>query len=272
MLSNSSSALGKTYEKLSSGQRINKASDDAAGLAIAASLKVNAKIATVAIRNAQDGISALAVADGALSSIGSVLDRLGELAEQSANGTYSSVQRSALHQEFVALGSEIERIATTTTFNGVNLLASGASAVSFQIGFDSSSLSQIVMDPNGGASLQKLGLAGTNSSTLTFSLNDSTSDLAQSAARSALAAVNGAITSLTTLRGSLGTVEARLQSAISNLTTSRENIQAAESRIMDVDVAAEAAELTRLNILQQAGSAVLAQANQQPSLAVSLLR
>ena len=272
MLANSSNALGKTYEKLSSGQRINRASDDAAGLAIAASLRVNSKIATVAIRNAQDGISALAVADGALSSIGSVLDRLGELAEQSANGTYSSVQRSALHQEFVALGSEIERIATTTTFNGVNLLASGASAVSFQIGFDSSSLSQIVLDPSGGASLEKLGLAGTNSSTLTFSLNDTTTDFAQSAARSALAAVNGAITSLTTLRGTLGTVEARLQSAISNLTTSRENIQAAESRIMDVDVAAEAAELTRLNILQQAGSAVLAQANQQPALAVSLLR
>ena len=151
-------------------------------------------------------------------------------------------------------------------------LLSGAQQIAFQIGFDGASTSQIVLDQAGGATLQKLGLAVSGSSALTYSLTGGTTDYAQSAARAALAAVTTAITSLNTLRGTLGTVEGRLQSAITNLTTSRENIQAAESRISDVDVAVEAAELTRLNILQQAGSAVLAQANQQPQLAVSLLR
>lgn len=271
LLGAASDNLNKTYEKLTSGQRINRASDDAAGLAIAESLRVNARLATVAVRNAQDGISAIAVADGALASIGGVLSRLAELTQQAANGSYSSVQRSALQAEFDTLGSEIERIAVTTTFNGVSLL-SGTAQIAFQIGFDGASTSQITLDQNGGATLQRLGLATTGSSALTYSLTGSSTDYAQSAARAALAAVNTAITSLNSLRGTLGTVEGRLQSAITNLTTSRENIQAADSRISDVDVAVEAAELTRLNILQQAGAAVLAQANQQPQLAVQLLR
>jgi len=271
LLGASSEKLTRTYEKLTSGQRINRASDDAAGLAIAESLRVNARLATVAVRNAQDGISAIAVADGALASIGGVLSRLAELTQQAANGSYSAVQRSALQAEFATLGSEIERIAVTTTFNGVSLL-SGSSQITFQVGFDGQSTSQVMLDQNGGATLQRLGLAGSGSSALTYSLTGDSTDYAQSAAREALAAVNSAITSLNTLRGTLGTVEGRLQSAITNLTTSRENIQAADSRISDVDVAVEAAELTRLNILQQAGAAVLAQANQQPQLAVQLLR
>lgn len=271
LLGQSSESLNRTYERLTSGQRINRASDDAAGLAIADSLRVNARLATVAVRNAQDGISSIAVADGALASIGGVLSRLAELSQQAANGSYSSVQRSALEAEFATLGSEIERIAVTTTFNGVSLL-SGTQQISFQIGFDGASTSQIVLDQNGGATLQRLGLAVTGSSALSYSLTGTSTDYAQSSARAALAAVNAAITSLNTLRGTLGTVEARLTSAITNLTTSRENIQAAESRISDVDVAVEAAELTRINILQQAGAAVLAQANQQPQLAVQLLR
>ena len=271
LLGQSSESLNRTYERLTSGQRINRASDDAAGLAIADSLRVNARLATVAVRNAQDGISSIAVADGALASIGGVLSRLAELSQQAANGSYSSVQRSALEAEFATLGSEIERIAVTTTFNGVSLL-SGTQQISFQIGFDGASTSQIVLDQNGGATLQRLGLAANGSSALTYSLTGSSTDYAQSSARAALAAVNAAITSLNTLRGTLGTVEGRLTSAITNLTTSRENIQAAESRISDVDVAVEAAELTRINILQQAGAAVLAQANQQPQLAVQLLR
>lgn len=271
LLGESSNKLNGTYERLTSGQRINKASDDAAGLAIAESLRTTSRLASVAVRNAQDGISAISIADGALSSIGSVLSRLAELTQQGANGSYSTVQRSALQNEFQTLGSEIERIAVTTAFNGVALL-SGSQTITFQIGFDGASTSQIVMDANGGATLQKLGLAATGSSALTYSLTGTSSDYAQSAARAALAAVNTAITSLNTLRGNLGTVEGRLNSAITNLSTTRENIQAAESRISDVDVAVEAAELTRLNILQQAGAAVLAQANQQPQLAVQLLR
>ncbi len=271
LLGAASESLNKTYEKLTSGQRINRASDDAAGLAIADSLRVNARLATVGVRNAQDGISAIAVADGALGSIGGVLSRLAELTQQAANGSYSAIQRSALQAEFATLGSEIERIAVTTTFNGVSLL-SGTAQITFQVGFDGASTSQIQLDQNGGATLQRLGLATVGSSALTYSLTGTSTDEAQSSSRAALAAVNTAITSLNSLRGTLGTVEGRLQSAITNLTTSRENIQAAESRISDVDVAVEAAELTRLNILQQAGSAVLAQANQQPQLAVQLLR
>jgi flagellin len=266
-----SQKLNETYQKLSSGQRINRASDDAAGLAIAESLRVNQRVAAVAIRNAQDGISAIAVVDGALASMTQVLGRLAELAQQAGNGSYSMTQRSALQAEFQTLGSEIERIAATTTFNGVTML-SGAQVLNFQVGFDAASTSQIALNQGGGATLQRLGLAATGSSALTYSLSGTSSDFAQSAARAALAAINGAVTSLNTLRGDLGTVESRLNSAITNLSTSRENTIAAAARITDADVAVEAAELTRLNILQQAGAAVLAQANQQPSLAVQLLR
>jgi flagellin len=257
------------FERLSSGQRINKASDDAAGLAIADSLRADQRVATVAIRNANDGISAIAIADSALGQIGGVLSRLAELSEQSANGVYSVDQRSALANEFIALASEIERIAVTTEFNGVALL-SGNSSVILQVGFDAASTSQIGFTGVQGT-LAALGLAGANNSALTYSINASTSDLAQSASRAALDAVNGAIQSLATQRGTLGATESRLRVAINNLSVSRENFAAAESRIRDADVAAEAAELTRLGILQQAGAAVLAQANQQPSLALSLL-
>ena len=151
-------------------------------------------------------------------------------------------------------------------------LLSGTQNIVFQVGFDGASTSQIVLNQGGGATLQNLGLATAGSSLLAYSLTGTTTVYAQSAARSALVAVSAALTSLNTLRGTMGTVESRLQSAIINLGTSRENILAAESRISDVDVATEAAELTRLNILQQAGAAVLAQANQQPQLAVQLLR
>jgi flagellin len=266
-----SEALNKTYQKLSSGQRINRASDDAAGLAIAESLRINQRVASIAIRNAQDGISTIAITDGALSSITQILGRLAELAQQAGNGSYSTTQRSALQAEFETLGSEIERIAATTVYNGVSLL-SGSQLINFQVGFDGASTSQIVLDQGGGATLQKLGLAGTGTSALTYSLSGTSSDFAQSAARAALAAINNAVVSVNALRGTLGTVEARLGTAIQNLSTSRENTLAAEARITDADVAVEAAELTRLNILQQAGAAVLAQANQQPQLAVQLLR
>lgn len=268
-----SDALAKTFERLSSGQRINRASDDAAGLAIADSLKADQRVATVAIRNANDGISTIAIADSALGEIGNVLSRLAELAEQSANGVFSAQQRSALSNEFVALGSEIERIANTTTFNGVRLL-SGTQTITLQVGFDSRSTSQISFAGVQGT-LQALGLANTGSSSLSYSIVDSqaapSTVNAQSAARLALDAIQGAIGSLAATRGTLGAVESRLQVSINNLSVARENFAAAESRIRDVDVASEAAELTRLGILQRAGAAVLAQANQQPSLALSLL-
>jgi flagellin len=268
-LGRATDSLSAVYDRLSSGQRINKAADDAAGLAIADSLQAQQRVATVAIRNANDGISTVAIADGALSEIGGVLSRLAELAEQSANGVFSTTQRSALQNEFTALGSEIERIAVTTTFNGVRLL-SGSSGVSLQVGFDSASTSQIsITNVNG--TLNALGLAANNSSSLTFSISGSTISDGQSASRLALDAVNAAISSLASTRGNLGAAESRLRVAINNLQVARENFASAESRIRDADVASDAAELTRIGILQQAGAAVLAQANQQPQIALSLL-
>lgn len=269
-LGKSTDALNRVYEKLSSGQRINRASDDAAGLAIAEGLRADARIASVATRNANDGISVIAIADSALSEIGNVLGRLAELAEQSANGTITTGQRSALAAEFTALGSEIERIANNTEFNGVKLL-SGGSSISFQVGIKGADAnSQITLNGVQGT-LNALGL-GTTAGALTYSVNDTTNGFAQTSAKTALDAVKNAITSLTTSRGTLGSTESRLSVAISNLQTARENFLAAEGRIRDVDVASEAAELTRLGILQQAGASILAQANQQPQLALSLLR
>ncbi len=268
-LATATSKLGSTFEKLSSGQRINKASDDAAGLAIADSLRADQRVASVAIRNANDGISTIAIADSALSEIGNVLSRLAELSEQSANGVFSPEQRSALSNEFVALASEIERIAVTTEFNGVKLI-SGSNTLSLQVGFNSGSVSQISFTGVQGT-LTSLGLAATNTSSLSYSLNGINIEQGQSASRLALDAVNSAISSLASTRGTLGAAESRLNVAINNLSVARENFAAAESQIRDTDVAQQAAELTRLGILQQAGSAVLAQANQQPSLALSLL-
>ena len=268
-LGNSTLSLQRTFERLSSGLRIVRASDDAAGLAIAESLRADQRIASVAIRNANDGISLITISDGALSEMGNVLSRMAELSEQSANGVLSSTQRSALDAEFKALGSEIERIAVTTEFNGLKLL-SGGDTVSLQIGFNSQTVSQISYSGVDGT-LAALGLAPTGASQLIYSLNDTSTALGQAAARSALDAVRGAISSLTSNRGTLGAAESRLRVTITNLQVARENFASAESQIRDVDVASEAAELTRLNILQQAGSAVLAQANQQPALALSLL-
>ena len=263
-------ALGEVYQQLSSGLRINKASDDAAGLAIADSLKASGRVASVAVRNANDGISTVAIADGALGEIGNVLSRLAELSEQSANGTFSTQQRSALQNEFSALGSEVERIAITTKFNGVALL-SGGNSITLQVGFDSASTSQIQIT-NVAGTLTALGLAGSNSSSLSYSISGSTILDGQSASRLALDAINQAIGSLAQTRGNLGAAESRLRVSINNLNVAKENFAAAESRIRDVDVASAAAELTRLGILQQAGSSILAQANQAPQLALSLLR
>ncbi len=268
-LDESTSRLTTSYERLSSGLRINRARDDAAGLAIAESLKADARIASVAIRNASDGISVVSIADQAIGQIGNVLARLAELAEQSANGVFANSQRSALNNEFQALTSEIERIAFTTEFNGLRLLSGGGQVV-FQVGFKGNSLSQVTYS-GVEATLDALGLAGAGSSAPLYSIIGATDLESQSAARQALDAINAAITSVTRNRGQLGAAESRLEVTISNLQVARENFKAAESRIRDVDVASEAAELTRLNILQQAGAAVLAQANAQPQLALQLL-
>jgi len=269
-LSQSGKGLQTAYERLSSGLRINRASDDAAGLAIAENLKADSRVASVAIRNASDGVSIIAITDGAIGSITNILSRLAELAQQSANGVYSNGQRSALQLEFTALMSEVERVASTTEFNGLKLLSAG-DTVTFQVGFDGSSSSRVTYS-GVQATLAAMGLAAANSSTHAYSVTGLTDIESQSASRLALDAIKSAITSLTRNRGTLGAAESRLETTISNLQVARENFTAAESRIRDADVAAEAAELTRLTILQQAGTAILAQANQQPQLALRLLQ
>ena len=261
--------LSLAYNKLSSGYRINRGADDAAGLAIAESLKSQSRIAGQAIRNTNDGISTIAIADGALGEVANILSRLAELASQSANGTLSTSQRSVVSNEFVALSSEIERISQVTEFNGIKLL-SGTNSITIQVGTGSTAASQIGYQ-NQLATLQGIGLGSTGGA-LVYSINGTTNDNAATAARLALDAVYAAIYSVGASRGVLGGIESRLSTAIANLGVARENLIAAESRIRDVDVAEEAANLTRLNILQQAGTSVLAQANQLPSLALQLLR
>ena len=268
-LDSTGSKLSDSFSKLSSGYRINSGADDAAGLAIAESLRAQSRIASQAIRNTNDGISTIAIADGALGEVGNILNRLAELASQAANGTLSTQQRSVVSNEFVALSSEIERVAAVTEFNGIKLL-SGTNTITIQVGTGSGVSSQIGYT-NQLATLQGIGL-GTAGGALTYSINGSTDAAAATAARLALDAVYAAIYSVGASRGILGGVESRLTTAITNLGVTRENLVAAESRIRDVDVAEEAANLTRLNILQQAGTAVLAQANQLPSLALQLLR
>jgi len=261
--------LSDSFNKLNSGQRVNKGADDAAGLAISESLKAQARIAGQAIRNTNDGISTIAIADGALGEVANILTRLAELASQSANGTLSVAQRSVVQNEFVALGSEIERISQVTEFNGIQLL-SGSQSITIQVG-TGSTVDNRVSYSSQLATLQGLGL-GDSSGSLTFSINAGSNDEAATASRLALDAVYSAIYSVGAARGVLGGVESRLSTAINNLSVAKENYTGAESRIRDIDVAQEAASLTRYNILQQAGTSVLAQANQLPSLALQLLR
>ncbi len=268
-LANATSKLASTFERLSSGLRINRPSDDAAGLAIAESLRADARIASVAIRNANDGVSMISITDAALESVGSILIRMAELAEQSANGTYSTSQRSALATEFLALGSEVERIATTTEYNDIKLL-SNSQSITLQVGLNGNSSSQIRIQSVIGT-LFGIGLASNGSSSLTYSIQANSDAASISAARNAIDAVGSAISQVSILRGVVGGAESRLSVAISNLQVARENFVAAESRIRDVDVASEAAEMVRLQILQQAGTAVLAQANMQPELVLKLL-
>ncbi len=265
----STQGLNKSFERLSSGLRINSASDDPAGLAMADTLRAETRLASVALRNANDGISLTSIADSALAEISSMLSRMAELAEQSANGAYTNTQRSALSGEFLALGSEIDRIAKTTEFNSLSLL-SASNEVTIQVGIDASENSRLAIAAVRGT-LDALGLATSGSSELSFSIIGTTSAASELAAQNALTAVTGALTSLNSSRGTLGAAETRLSTAITVLGIARENFAAAESRIRDADVAQEVAEMVRLQVLQQAQTAVLAQANQQPALALSLL-
>jgi len=258
-LQNSSSAQSMAMERLSSGLRINNASDDAAGLSIADKLGRDVRVAAQAIRNANDGISALSIGEKALGNVTDILTRLSELASQSATGTVTNTQRSAIQQEFNQLLSEITRISAVTTFNGVQLL-SGGTTVNVQVGLDGSTNSQISFSTVDG-SLSGI-LAGNTAIAADTAAN----------AQTALGVLTSAIATVAQTRGTLGAYESRLSTAIASLNVAKENFAAAESRIRDADIAEETANLTRAQILQQAGTAVLAQANQQPQLALRLLQ
>lgn len=268
-LTATSGELERTYERLSSGLRINHASDDAAGLSISTALKSDARLTSVAIRNANDGVSLIAIGDAAFGEITNVLVRMAELAEQSANGVYTQSQRSPLEAEFAALGSEIERIAVTTTFNGIHLL-SGVANIVLQVGITALESSRITVRGTEGT-LQGIHLAAGGTSSLTYSIIANTNVESQAAARTALEAVYAAIQEVGVKRGTLGATENRLHASISNLTSTRQTLETASSRIQDVDVAEEVSKLVRLQILQQASAAILAQANLQPQLALRLL-
>ena len=269
-LAQSTESVGTAVSRLSSGQRINTASDDAAGLAIADSLRASARVASVAIQNANYGVSAISVADSAFGAITGILTRMKELAEQSANGVYTANQRSPLQAEFNALASEIERIANTTKFNKVGLLSSGSNLV-LQVGFRSYSTSQITVQGVRGT-LSGLSLAAAGSSALTYSIISGDGLASQQAARTALGALTAAIQAVGNARGTLGAAQSRLETAINNLNVSKENSSAAESRIRSADVAEETANLLRFTIKQRTAVAVLAQANLQPQIALQLLK
>jgi flagellin len=269
-LKQTTNRLNQRFERLSSGLRVNRSSDDAAGLGIAEGLRSDARVAAVSMRNSSDGISAISIADAALGQISNMLNRLLELAQQSATSTYGNDQRQALQSEYLALTSEIERVALTTEFDGTYLL-SGGSTVAFQVGFDGSSMSWFAMS-NVQVTLSDLGLADIGSSVPMYSLIADTGLASMEASLSALGALTEAVRKISTTRGSLGAVQSRLESTIRNLAVARENLKSSEGGIMDADVAEESAEMAKELLQQQAGTAVLAQANLQPRLVLDLLR
>lgn len=259
-LSGTKLALDKSLERLSSGYRINRAGDDAAGLAISENLKAQVRGLKQASRNAQDGVSLVQVAEGGLNEISSILIRLRELSVQAASDTIGPVERQFLNVEYDQLVSEIDRIADSSEFNGTQLLSGTGSILDFQVGTRN--------DPNIDRLSFDASKADANAAAIGVNL---TSVADKASAQNSLTAIDQAIVSVSAMRADFGAIQNRLQSTISNIAVSIENMSAANSRIRDVDVAEETAELTKNNILQSAGVSVLAQANQSSQAALQLL-
>ncbi len=250
-------ALGGNLSRLSSGLRINQASDDAAGLGISERLKSQIRGLSQASRNANDGVSMIQVAEGAMNEQAGILTRLRELAVQSSNGTLGAAERGFIDAESAELLGELDRISTVTEFNGVNMLGADAGAISMQVGIHGTADDRI-----------DVTFDATDSATLGVDAIDLTT---AGGAQAALATIDTAIDTLSTSRATIGASQNRLHVTMNNLSVAHENLSAANSRIRDVDVAEETAAMTRNQILSQAGVAVLAQANQLPSSALSLL-
>lgn len=259
-LNTSRNALQTSLEKLSSGFRINKAGDDAAGLAISEALKAQIKGFRQAKRNSEDGISLVQVGEGALNEIGAIAIRMREMAIQASSDTIGDTERQFLQTEMQQLSSEVTRIAEGTVFNSTHILNGKGRVLDIQVGTGNNLLTdRISFDASRtNASLEALGL---NLATLGT----------KEGAQQSLAMFDNAIVSVSAMRADLGAIQNRLQSTINNIGISVENMSAANSRIRDVDIAEETAELTRSNILLQAGTSVLAQANQSTGIALTLL-
>jgi flagellin len=266
-LSKTGAALQSNFAKLSSGQRINTAGDDAAGLAISEKMKSQIRSMSQAERNANDGQSMLQTAEGAMNENSGILTRMRELSMQSANGTLGDDERNALNTEFGQLRDEIDRISSVTEFNGTKLLdGSNTDGFKFQVGIGSSAADTITAKMSS-MTASKYGADGIDLTALDIGATGG-----QAGAQSALDTLDKAIAATSSSRANLGAVQNRLTVTVSNLQSANVNLSAANSRIRDVDVAQESASMTRNNVLSQAGMAVLSQANQLPSQALSLLR
>ena len=257
-LFNNNSSVGKNLEKLSSGYRINRAGDDAAGLAISEKMRAQITGLNTAQKNAEDGVSLVQTAEGALTEVHSMLNRMVELATQSANGTYSTGNRSEMQKEVVRLREEIQRISDTSNFNGQTLFKAGSIVL------------HVTEQSNGGSitvtlkNMNPTSMNGTNISSLDISTD--------TGAKTAIDTVKEAIDNISSLRSDFGALQNRLEHTINNLGVQAENITAAESRIRDVDMAKEMMAYTKNNILVQASQAMLAQANQVPQGVLQLLQ
>ncbi len=266
--------LSTSVARLASGLRINSAMDDAAGLAIRELMRTDIRVLNQGVRNANDAMSLIQTADGALSVIDEKLTRMKELAEQAATGTYTSAQRLIMDSEYQAMASEITRIATATDFNGVKLLdgslsgsaVDGSQQMKIHFGTGNSSAEDYYYIKINSATASALGVgSGIAAGTAGYTIST------QSAAQVALNAIDSAINDKDNIRANLGAIANRLANTVSNLTIQAENLQAAESRISDVDVASEMTEFVRNQILTQAAVAMLAQANTLPQLALQLI-
>jgi flagellin len=256
-LYNATVAFGKSMEKLSSGLRINRAGDDAAGLAISESLKSEIRALNQASRNAADGISMIQTAEGSLDEVSNIMLRMKELTEQSLNGTLSDSDRSYLDAEYGALLDEIDRISDSAEFNGTPLLDGTSAIVNIQVGTGTNASDQVQLDLGDDMDRGGLLLASRIGTVV--------------GATAAMDEIDAAISTVVGARGNFGAVQNRLETSIRNINMTAENLSAANSRIRDVDVAEETSRMTSLQILQQAGISILAQANMTPGLAMNLL-
>lgn len=256
-LSGNQKLLAGSFQRLSSGYRVNSAADDAAGLAISESMKSQIRSYTVAQRNASDAQSMAQTAEGALGDVHDIMGRMRELAMQSANGDLGTTDRGYIATEFKSLQNEVTRIQDSAKFNGKQLINATPATTTFQVGLNNTASDQIKVT-FGGVKLTSITANTTDLSTATGALN-------------ALATIDTAIQNVSTARSNFGTAMNRMDFATSNIQTMQLNITAANSRIRDVDVASETANLSRNQVLTQAGTAVLAQANQIPQLALSLI-